>query len=479
MGFIFVINIYNNMKNSFLLVLLLLVGGAVSAQSVVYELYDELSDTSIVRRWMDDKYIIYSHPRGSVSGELIYCDVSVGHATKTLIPSGTKINDMRIANDTLYACGWYGTGMTKKGIIACLDINDLKNGGGVFHVIQFQQFDLSNAKVCNTDLLADILEVRRIELFKSGVQTRVAYIANDTIYDSDLYPGCRRVGYGDVAFDNLSGWDIGHFRYNKDGKNLYWNMVATDNYLAAVSVECEYRRIEIAVYYKGADFVNVYPPITWWPLYYFTDHEVVGKVMTTAIRSDMFGMAYHYRVPGMGVGMAVKVFQIVGCVPSLVYSIELPPIVANSGGCEMRDVVYNQIDNVLWILTDMESPVTSVWNSYIYRIDMGSVYAGIYDARFLPDYQLYSLDNCLGTGYIVSGKTLYDRLIVSRESHSWDFLGCYNYEIVRGVATTPVIEDYGHHHCYFLPPFISIDMPYRTTEIEMDVPCIYIYKKGE
>ena len=33
MGCIFVINIHNNMKNSFLLVLLLLVGGAVSAQT--------------------------------------------------------------------------------------------------------------------------------------------------------------------------------------------------------------------------------------------------------------------------------------------------------------------------------------------------------------------------------------------------------------------------------------------------------------
>lgn len=452
-----------------LLLIVLLIGGCctAAAQSRIWEMPTIPADTTIVREWKEGKYIVYS--RQGTSQSVSYHDNSSPVVRSAQIPSNVIINDFRIAGEKVYAGGKVLGTPYSHGLLACFEINDLLGSSGVFHVYVFNSINLMNSN-CETNYTDQVTEVKRIKLFQYGSTDHIAYIANDSIINLDPWiEGCRRMGYGDFCFTG-SSWTPYRFNYNKDGINVFSDMAITDNYIALASKSCEYDRFEFVVHNKIIDYANIIPTPPY-HIYYFTDHKVLGRVMATALGGDTFAVAYHYDAPPLGAGLAVKIFNIVGGAPTLLYSLEVPPTVMSSNWCEMRDIVYVNNTGELWLLNDIKSPATGMGGSYIYRIDMGNVYAGVYEAHYIPDYyQLHSLDYYLNKGYISSGKES-DALKVLIDQNPTLPVICPLKENVAGRATAPVMQYYGRSHCTFLPGGSDLPFPFNVKTRNTNILC--------
>ena len=418
------------------------------AQSRLWLMPTIPSDTSIVREWKSNGYIVYT--RQGTNQSISYHN-NVSPVVQTAqIPSRLIINDFRIYGDMVFAGGTEVGTPYSKGILLCFPISDLLGGGGTFKVLYLggTTLDSVNSPRCSNEIGsgvyadADAMGVKRLSVFHDGEVTRVAYIADDTVTSGGVPVGGRRIGYGDVEY--AGNWGGGWFNYNKDAENQFTDITVTDSHVVLVSHDCMYKRLEIVLHDKVGGYANTAPIVT--DIYYFTDHNVVGRVMVAAMEGNGFAVAYHYEKPGIGAGLAVKVFNVSAGVPSLQYSLEIPSAGFLSTGSEMRDIRYVQSTGELWVLNDMVSPVTGMGGSYIYRVDMGNVYAGIYEARYLSGCKLPSLDGITSGGYAVSGTTA-GSLQVHVEQNAPALMHCSSAEMVKGVPTSPVMHVYGRAIC--------------------------------
>ena len=330
---------------------------------------------------------------------------------------------------------------------------------------------------CGTTDLDRVTGVKRLELFQDGAVTRVAYIADDTVMDGgggSSGSGCRRVGYGEAYFAG-STWHLNVFHYNKDAFNLFSDITVTDSHVVVVSRDCFYNRLEFVVHPRVANYAYL-PPTPGCDIYYCTDHKIPGRVMTAALDGDKFAVAYHYAVSPSDTGLAVKVFNISAGVPVLLYSLEIPLVVSSTGMCQMRDIRYIAGKNELWILNDISNPITGLGGNYLYRIDMGNVYAGTYEMRHIDGIKFHSLDDLATGGFIASCSdpgmtTIYVEQITSPT------YGCATTEYVNGVKTAPVLLQYSRHHCTYSPSFSIFPHPFNVTE-EMKVMVCNSMKGG-
>lgn len=95
-------------------------------QSTVCETPSAVCDTTIVRHWKGDEYIVYT-ALSSGARTVAYHNRATGNIISASVPSYVTINDFRIANDSVFAGGSVNTG-TKQGLLACFAINDLLVG---------------------------------------------------------------------------------------------------------------------------------------------------------------------------------------------------------------------------------------------------------------------------------------------------------------------------------------------------------------
>lgn len=119
-------------KNSLLFSFLCLMGASVAwGQSTVCETPSAVCDTTIVRHWKGDEYIVYT-ALSSGARTVAYHNRASGNIISASVPSYVTINDFRIANDSVFAGGSVNTS-TKQGLLACFAINDLLAGAVNYH----------------------------------------------------------------------------------------------------------------------------------------------------------------------------------------------------------------------------------------------------------------------------------------------------------------------------------------------------------
>ena len=458
------------MKNKlFIVILLLMQSGILSAQSVIWRAPTILVDTTIIREWRGGKYVVYSR-QGSIQTVSFHDNLSPT-VRYVNIPSSIIINDFRIDGDMAYAGGKILGSTYSYGLLSCFSINSLMSPNVTFYVYPLNTSMYLLYSNCETDSYMYITGVNRIETFHNDTTTCVAFIADDTVTVGGYSePGCRRVGYGCATFSlpNLTWYDK-PFHYNKDAFNLFSDLVVTDNYIALASTNCAYDRLEFVVHNKGDNYAFL-PPIPGSTIYFFNDHVIKGKVRATALEDDNFAVAYHYEVPYMGTGVALKVFKLSSGGPTLLYSLEIPPTAPSTNTCVMRDIRYDRTTKMLWLLNDITSPTSGTYGSYIYCIDMTNVYAGTYEARYIPGYRLHSLDDLVNGGYILSG-TIIGQLDVHLEQSPSATTRCTVSELVKGYKTTPTMQFYGRHHCSIFPNVFSFSQSFSVYEFPVNRIC--------
>lgn len=436
------------MKNKIVFLMVLSAVWTMSAQSNVWESPGIPSDTSIVRQWRDQEYIVYSR-QGSTPGIMAYHDNVAGVIRRAALPGDMVINDFRISRDTVYAGGSVMYGGHQVGMLGCFAIGDLLSGSFNFYWTRFGESNMF-VDMCSNNSYDQVTGVKRLEVFQCGrtMRQHVAYISDNVILGS---PGdyssimLRRIGCGDAGFYNPN-WLLNQYHYNKDGREKYTDVTLTDQHVVVVSYDSDYYHFRFELYDKVFNFAHSIAPPGGTVVYDFSDHVVEGRVMAVAIREEMFAAAYHYHDPSGACGLAIKWISVSGGVPTLQYSVDIP--LPATTGMAMRDVRYCPRSNSLWLLSDEVGQATGVWGSYVHRIDMGNVYAGVYEERYYPGYKLYSLDGFVGGGHIASGvDSGTGFLSICNETMPAIATHCYTKKAVAGKQTTPVMTVGGHHQC--------------------------------
>jgi hypothetical protein len=203
-------------------------------------------------------------------------------------------------------------------------------------------------------------------------------------------------------------------------------------------------------------------------IYYFTDHAVIGRVMVTECGYDRFAVAYSYR-DGANPGLAVKMLDASSGVPILSHSIDIP-LAANAFAEPVKDIRYSHSGSFLWYLTDMESPLSGLYNHYIHKVDLSNIYAGLYESRFITDEKFLSLDHYNYDGFVTSGLdnlglSVFNEYLFGTETH------CDNMELIPGFSSSPGIKIHSRHHCPTKPLSVSGSLSFTTIEEEAVLQC--------
>ena len=372
--------------------------------------------------------------------------------TSLTIPSVVNISDFRIANDTAFAGGYMLMGSSKRGLLACLDLNKLMAGSGTLHWTIFgpSWMWLDCCAVNNDDI---VTEVKRIALFKDGSLTRIAYIASNNIIGTNdpLVVNLKRVGFGDAAYtgDPSGPWEINSYHYNKDGEERYTDITCTDNHIVVTAYDTVNRWLHFMVFNRMADFAYFDCHMPSPPIYYFADHKIADSSVTvTACGGDIFAVTYNYIDP-TSLGIAVRIFSLGTGSPVLTHGIDMPLTPAAGVGM-IRDARYNVYGNRLWFLNKVSVPPAGFWEHCIFDVDMGNKYAGNYVARYIVDELFQSMDSYQNDGFIVSGVGQ-EHFNVFSEYNTGTSADCRATAVFPGYPVSPAMSKFSRHYCVTNP----------------------------
>lgn len=380
-------------------------------QSKIYQV-TQTSDTSIVRHWDGKMSVVYTV---DPSGDNYFLLVEAGvHAIRKMdVPDYITVNDFRIFHDTLFLGGHVSISPTAThGLLACLPMAEFAGGAGVCHWAQ-------NLPTAMPDCYAggcqnQIDDITRLALYSKGNCIQIAFIAKNHI----LCENTLRIGIGWAQFDGTT-WKE-QIIYNKDAKEAYTDIVATDSFVVAVGRTNDSSRFAMRIFPK-TDFITVTPIYSslMYGGYYadpygqgLADQTVISDVMATALDNDKFAVAYHYEDAAVN-GLALKTFTISLSRATFLNSMNVPNTHLATSEWAMRDIRYDPISDRILVLNDINAAQTGVIESIIYHFKTSALPSGTFSGQYIPQHNLYAMDTFLTSycDYIASGKKISDKTL--------------------------------------------------------------------
>ena len=377
---------------TFVSFLLLLPLCAARGQSLVSQIPENESDTSIVRYWKNDISIVYACNREFKDKHFLLVDEGVSTVLSISVPEYVKVNDFRILHDSVFAVGHTTLTGSPMGLFACFDIQDFYNGTGNYRWMVTLQTSMPDCYggCCQNQ----IYDVTRLAVFDSSGYTKMAYIAKNYVD----FPTDSRIGVGCATYWGGS-WD-NIIIYNKHGKEDFTDIIATQNYVVAVARNNVDSLLALRIYPKSSFLTPSWtaPPGTpgAYPSYAITtgqkysDLKVDEAVMATALDSDNFAVAYHY-TDSPQEGLAVKTFSISGGLATLQKALNAQVVRQPTSKWKMRDVRYSPTRQRLVVLNDFDGGVGSQ-TSIVYKFPLPTLTTGTYYGRYLPSYNSQAMD---------------------------------------------------------------------------------------
>ncbi|MBR3412267.1 MAG: hypothetical protein IKG81_06230 [Bacteroidales bacterium] len=464
---------------TFVLFLLLLPLCAARSQSLVSQIPENESDTSIVRYWKDDISIVYTLNKKSefLDKYFLLVDEASSVVLRIDVPQEATVNDFRILHDSVFLCGNYMLAGAPQGLLACFAIQDFYNGAGNYRWMVTQQTDMYD---CGYDPLLgggycqnQITDILRLAVYDSSGYTKMAYIAKnyvDVPTDSRIGVGCAT--YWGGSWDNI-------IIYNKHGKEDYTDIIATQNYVVAVARNNVDSLLALRIYPKSSFLTPTWVTISPNPWAYYAittgqkllDLKVDDAVMATALDNDEFAVAYHY-TDSPQEGLAVKTFDISGGLATLQQALNAQVVRQPTSIWKMRDIRYSPTLQQLMVLNDFDGGIGSQ-ASIVYQFPFPTLATGTYYGRYLPGYNFLALDifGNASDAFVASGNktnigplTLFwERLMHPTSCGQQDAIGC--------VKTTAKLNDPAMATNMNEPIPFSGDTPFIVKDIHRDLIC--------
>ncbi len=279
------------MKKLLLAILCLLPVSWIMGQSQHAEVNAVESDSSIVRHWDGSYNVIYSND-SIRNNQFLLFDTSSLTVSSIPLPENVKVQDFRIMDDWIYFCGHIGLTSAQYGLLGCANLYDFVNGSGPIHWMAIQPTSMPD---CYSGGCYDrVTDITRLALYKVSGAIQVAYIANNDLVD-DLDDDNLRVGIGWAEFDG-SHWNK-WLMYNKYAEEYYTDIIATDNYVAAVGRTNDSSYLCMRIFAKG-DFLVPSYTMTGLPFYHdhfgfrMSDLVLASNAVAAPVEGDTFAVLF-------------------------------------------------------------------------------------------------------------------------------------------------------------------------------------------
>lgn len=468
----------NKLKSVVLFAILLLSSSCAAwGQSMVADVQSSVSDTSIVRYWQSSISIVYSK-EGSDPGWFMLVDTMAPEVRRIPVPGNVTVNDFRILNDTVFLGGRYDVGGGNPlGLLACFAIQDFYNASGYYHWAVAMTtsmpdclYDPGYGSVLDS-CQNQIYDITRLAVFDSGGYSKIAFIAKNyigTISDS-------RVGIGRARFNGVF-WERS-LLYNKYAIEEYTDIIATNNYVVAAARTNDSARLALRIFPKD-DFLFYGVPLLgdmMYPNKYgqgFADVEVDENVMATALDGDEFALAYHYKKPTEE-GLAVRTFDIVGGVATLLQGLNAPVVRQSGSIWKMRDICYSSSHKLLLVLNDFDGGLAGGLSSIVYQFQLPALTTGVYTGRYLKTNSLYALDTfgSMADLFVASGQ----QMVYNALSLFWENLNtivsCGRQDDIYCSKTSPSMYTTFMQTNLNIPNLPSGSSLFYVESVEKDVVC--------
>lgn len=393
------------MKKLLLAILCLLPVSWIMGQSQHAEVNAVESDSSIVRHWDGSYNVIYSND-SIRNNQFLLFDTSSLTVSSIPLPDNVKVQDFRIMDDWIYFCGHIGLPSAQYGLLGCANLYDFVNGSGPIHWMAIQPTSMPD---CYSGGCYDrVTDITRLALYKVSGAIQVAYIANNDLVD-DLDDDNLRVGIGWAEFDG-SHWNK-WLMYNKYAEEYYTDIIATDNYVAAVGRTNDSSYLCMRIFAKG-DFLVPSYTMTGLPFYHdhfgfrMSDLVLASNAVAAPVEGDTFAVAYNY-LNGSG-GLSVKKIVIIGGSPILINDGVTALGASVRAGKKIRDAAYSIDKQTLFVLDDGYLGGDTLRTSLLYKVLHVNFSSGSCVVESYSGLHLHSLDIMREGGsveYIVSGNS--------------------------------------------------------------------------
>lgn len=415
--------------------------GFVLAQPKVAEIPSLSTDSTLVRYWQGDFSVAYAYERGCTNCFMLI-DRNSLFVKKIDLPAGTKVNDFRIMRDSVYLGGHIVLGGNKLGLLASFSLHDAMSGAGNFKYAVMTGSAMSDIYVYPRPY-DTVVDVKRIALYEFDGRVNIAYIADNYIQRNPNETRVSiRVGLGWAAYDASSGSWHSNLMYNKYRREVYTDIITTDNHVVAVGRETATAKLVLRAYKKPDYTIPSHDPAGYEYLYpkigqYMSGEKVISDVVAASTVRDSFAVAYHYKSSEVDSGLTVRSFNAMSAV-AMVGNVFLSPSPTRFlAQWRMREACYAPLTNSLMVLNDYECQSTGTLESFVFHFayPLTSV-SSVGQYAHCKEMQSITPDPMAIGGFEFSGRSR----SVAPFTYGFGRLGayepCYGRDDIRGVYVT-------------------------------------------
>ena len=357
---------------------------------------DLAGHNALIREWLDTVSISYVVTE---KGEKYFVRDIRGHTTAVAasIPHGMTITDMEVVTEYLYFCGTYDTNNTTYGMVGVLNIANTFSWGQPYHIGLFGwSNDSINGYIRMTRprRVGSTWNYQTSDLFVSVVGDIERKDSNGNL---TIQTGVCET-FTDATF---SPWQCGYY-WCDNPDIVFTDITETDNYYVAVGRHSPHgltliKRFNVSTTRPFTRQTNI---TDFGNISYVQDDVTEGTVLAVATKKDSF-VTVNYYSNSTSAGSTVNLFDAHS--PTFKRNIKLQqsttPAVSSSWA--LREIQYDSINKMTFVLQDMDYPVHTTIRSTICEYNLwSSTQHGLFT---VPGYPVYGMGAWSGAGFQIAG----------------------------------------------------------------------------
>lgn len=435
------------MKKTFIITVLFavfLTGASYAQQTKIKECPIFSGNNSLVLDSYDTLTIAYSEE--SSTNRVYFLAETLFNPSGSYIelPSEFKVNDMDFYCENLLFGGGFDKGGEKHGLLGRLFVPNSFDWGQNIEYIVLDWITVNSYSVLITNVkrVINIIEPQScLNYFRFAFvgDCEVAYLG-DTITSTVV---CDAEYHG-------QNWYINVF-VNLNETIHYTDVTVMDNYVVAAGYNSPEQTIYMSVFDRTYPFID-------YPSMFGFGHEIKNefsgsKVLAEALSDNYFAIANHF-LSESEAGNSVKILDCSSGQPILInsaYQIQNSQPLINPSW-DLRELKYEQSSDLLYLLHNMDYPVSSQTTSVVNEYDVANFPSGALLESWLAKNTAYGMGLWASGGFQTVGNsggilTIYKKKGLYIPNTCADYLET-NYEITQPICATvkeSYIKLYNHY----------------------------------
>jgi len=343
------------------------------------------------------KYFVHEDPLSST-------------AFAALVPDGITVNDMDIFAGYLYFCGTYTKDGNTQGIVGLFNITNLYGWGMPYYISPLDW--ITDETGTSVRMTRPLRVGRTVDTQPAG--THVPIVGEIEIRDA-AGNITSQTGLCAAHINSLLATWKYSFYYTPNPDIVFTDITRTDNFYVAVGRHEGNRSTVIKTFNSTFPFTQ--SPVSS-DISEVNDNKTEGDVLVTALGGEDFALVNYYH-DASEAGSTVKIMDATNPIniPVCIRLLQnTSPVVSPSW--LLREIQYDTFNNILFVLQDMDYPVSSSTASTVCEYKpLLSSNSGLYTQ---PGYSAHGMGAWTGGGFQIvgddAGKLTYMRKVSGQNS---------------------------------------------------------------